>query len=183
MLWQVETFPFKSEKLVTRSKQDQEAIRILGTKTTRVEVGGIPRYATPLLRQRDMLLLQAPKEAVMPTLRGVEWRLAKDLAQAAAYKVEMEKLITAGSVIECGPETPANMQWPSVEISRACSIRFASSQKIVPSSILSGVMSLERHLLQCMSGRFYRSKQRAVRAVARSPHSATSPTTVSQTKM
>ncbi|KAK0156275.1 hypothetical protein N1851_000422 [Merluccius polli] len=107
-LWQVDMVPFRSEKLATRSKQDHEAISILETKTTRVEVEGILRYATPLLRRRDMPLFQATKEAVMPTLRGVERRLAKDLAQAAAYRVEMEKLIKAGSVIKCGPEAPAD---------------------------------------------------------------------------
>lgn len=84
-LWQVDTVPFRNEKLVTRSKQDQEAISILETKTTRVEVDGILRYATSLLRWRDMPLLQATKEAVMPTLQGVEWRLARDPAQVAAY--------------------------------------------------------------------------------------------------
>ncbi|KAI3374400.1 hypothetical protein L3Q82_005971 [Scortum barcoo] len=51
-----------------------------------------------------MPFLQATKEAVMPTLRSVERRLAKDPVQAAAYRVEMEKLIKAGSVIKCGPE-------------------------------------------------------------------------------
>ncbi|KAI3375531.1 hypothetical protein L3Q82_003855 [Scortum barcoo] len=103
-LWQVDIVPFRSEKLVTRSRQDQEAISILELKTTRVEVDGILRYATPLLRRRDMPFLQATKEAVMPTLRSVERRLAKDPVQAAAYRVEMEKLIKAGSVIKCGPE-------------------------------------------------------------------------------
>lgn len=107
-LWQVDLVPFRGEKLVTRSKQDQEAISILETKTIRVEVEGILRYATPLLRRRDMPLIQATKEAVMPILRGVEQRLAKDTTQAAAYKVEMEKLIKAGSVIKCGPEAPAD---------------------------------------------------------------------------
>ncbi|KAI3370766.1 hypothetical protein L3Q82_007111 [Scortum barcoo] len=66
-LWQVDTVPFRSEKLVTRSRQDQEAISILELKTTRIEVDGILRYATPLLRRRDMPFLQATKEAVMPT--------------------------------------------------------------------------------------------------------------------
>ncbi|KAI3377778.1 hypothetical protein L3Q82_008922 [Scortum barcoo] len=104
-LWQVDIVPFRSEKLVTRSRQDQEAISILELKTTRVEVDGILRYATPLLcRRRDMPFLQATKEAVMPTLRSVERRLAKGPVQAAAYRVEMEKLIKAGSVIKCGPE-------------------------------------------------------------------------------
>ncbi|XP_073722462.1 uncharacterized protein [Misgurnus anguillicaudatus] len=103
-LWQVDTVPFRSEKLVTRSRQDQEAISILETKTIRVEVDGILRYATPLLRRKDMPLLQATKEAVMPSLRSVERRLAKDPAKAEAYRVEMQKLINAGFVIKCEPK-------------------------------------------------------------------------------
>lgn len=103
-LWQVDIVPFRSEKLVTRSRQDQEAISILETKTIRVEVDGILRYATPLLRRKDMPLFQATKEAVMPCLRSVERRLARDPARAEAYRVEMEKLIKAGSVIKCGPK-------------------------------------------------------------------------------
>lgn len=55
-----------------------------------------------------MPLLQATKEAVISTLRSVEQRLAKDLAQAAAYRVVMEKLIKGGYVIKCGPEAPAD---------------------------------------------------------------------------
>lgn len=51
-----------------------------------------------------MPLLQATKEAVMPSLRGMERRLARDPAWAA---VEMEKLIKAGSVIKYDPEIPA----------------------------------------------------------------------------
>lgn len=53
-----------------------------------------------------MPLLQATKEAVMPNLRGVERRLARDPIRAAAYKVEMEKLIKAGSIVKCGPKVP-----------------------------------------------------------------------------
>lgn len=53
-----------------------------------------------------MPLLQATKDAIMPSLRGVERRLAKDPERAEAYKVEMEKLIKAGSIIKCGSGTP-----------------------------------------------------------------------------
>ncbi|XP_077361589.1 uncharacterized protein LOC144006560 [Festucalex cinctus] len=105
-LWQVDTIPFRSEKLVTRSKQDHEAITMLENKTTRVNVDGVLRYATPLLRQKTMPLLHSTKESVMPILRSVERRLAKDSVQAAAYKEEMEKLIRAGSVIKCSSEIP-----------------------------------------------------------------------------
>ncbi|XP_051809278.1 uncharacterized protein LOC127535407 [Acanthochromis polyacanthus] len=106
-LWLVDTVPFRSEKLVTRSKQDTYAIRTLETKTVRVEVDGVHRYTTPLLRRQGMPLLQATPMAVMPSLRSVERRLARDPAQAEAYRSEMEKLIEAGSVIKCGPEITA----------------------------------------------------------------------------
>ncbi|CAI5677376.1 unnamed protein product [Oreochromis niloticus] len=106
-LWQVDIVPFRNEKVVTRSRQNQEAIRILETRTVRVEVEGIFRYATPLLRRKGMPILKATKDAVMPSLRGVERRLAKDPERAEAYKVEMEKLIKAGSIVKCGSGTPA----------------------------------------------------------------------------
>ncbi|CAI5638743.1 unnamed protein product [Oreochromis niloticus] len=104
-LWQVDIVPFQNEKLVTRSRQDQEAIHILETRTVQIEFESILRYATPLLHQKGTPLLQATKDAVMPSLRGVERRLAKDPERAEAYKVEMEKLIKAGSIIKCGSET------------------------------------------------------------------------------
>lgn len=72
----------------------------------REEVDGTLRYATPLLRRKDMPLLKATKEAVMPSLRSVERRLAGEPARAEAYREEMAKLIQAGSVIECGSQTP-----------------------------------------------------------------------------
>ncbi|CAI5682781.1 unnamed protein product [Oreochromis niloticus] len=106
---------FRNEKPVTHSRQDQDAIRILETRTFRIEVEGILRFATPLLRQKGMPLLQATKDAVMPSLRGVERRLAKDPERAGAYKVEMEKLIKAGSIIKCGSGTPV-MEVPQVEV-------------------------------------------------------------------
>ncbi|XP_048863851.1 uncharacterized protein LOC125738694 [Brienomyrus brachyistius] len=98
-LWQLDTIPFRSEKLVTRSKQDLEAISILKSKTTRVELNGILRYATPLLRRKNMPRLQAPMEAVMPSLGSIERRLSRDPEKATAYKEEMEKLIKAGRFI------------------------------------------------------------------------------------
>lgn len=48
-LWEMDVLPWRSEKTSTRSKQDQEAIKLLDTKTVRVEVDGTKRYATPLL--------------------------------------------------------------------------------------------------------------------------------------
>ncbi len=65
-LWQLDVLPYRNEKLVTRSRCDQEAIILLETKTARVNVDGVLRYATPLLRKPDMPQLKAPKESVLP---------------------------------------------------------------------------------------------------------------------
>ncbi|XP_076856690.1 uncharacterized protein LOC143510810 [Brachyhypopomus gauderio] len=97
-LWQVDTVPFRSDKLVTRSRQDHEAVSLLEMRTSRVDVDGVLRYATPLLRHTNMPCLQATKDAVMPCLRRVERRLSRDPEWASAYKAEMGKLIQAGSV-------------------------------------------------------------------------------------
>lgn len=67
-LWQLDVLPYRREKLVTRSRQDQEAVRLLEAKTTQVKVDGIQRYATPLHRVKNMPQLQAPKEAVLANL-------------------------------------------------------------------------------------------------------------------
>ncbi|KAJ8410827.1 hypothetical protein AAFF_G00187840 [Aldrovandia affinis] len=42
-LWQLDTLPYRSERLVTRSRRDQEATNLLEAKTTRVEVEGVLR--------------------------------------------------------------------------------------------------------------------------------------------
>ncbi|KAJ7983376.1 hypothetical protein DPEC_G00379490, partial [Dallia pectoralis] len=41
-------------------------------KTIRVDIDGVLRYATPLLRKKDMPRFQAPREAVIPSLRSTE---------------------------------------------------------------------------------------------------------------
>ncbi|XP_048030832.1 uncharacterized protein LOC125266231 [Megalobrama amblycephala] len=97
-LWQLDILPFRCEKQVTRSREDQEAINLLESRTTRVEVNGIFRYATPLLRRKNSPLLCAPKEAVMPSLRSMERRLAQDQEKAAVYNAEIEKLVLNGAV-------------------------------------------------------------------------------------
>lgn len=97
-LWQVDTLPYTSKKAATRSKQDQQAMTLLQSSTTRVEVDEIQRYATPLLRRSDATLLHAPKEAVMPCLRSMERRLAKDPIRAEVYCNEIRKLEEAGYV-------------------------------------------------------------------------------------
>lgn len=109
-LWQMDVLPYRSEKLAVRSRQDQEAVKLLQDHTVRVKVGGTERYATPLLRVKNMPLLKATPEAVLPFLRGTEKRLSKSPEQAAAYQREIEKLVEAGYVVklpeqaESGPE-------------------------------------------------------------------------------
>lgn len=68
-LWQLDVLPFRNEKEVTRSKEDQQAIDILESRTVRVQVEGVHRYATPLLRRTEFPQVKAPQEAVTDTHR------------------------------------------------------------------------------------------------------------------
>ncbi len=97
-LWQLDTLPYQSEKVVSRSRQDAKAIHILEEKTTRIDVNGVQRYATPLLWKESLPPLNAPKEAVMALLCSTERKLAKDPKRAAAYESEIQKLSQAGYV-------------------------------------------------------------------------------------
>ncbi|XP_073731871.1 uncharacterized protein [Misgurnus anguillicaudatus] len=99
-LWQIDTLPYINEKTATRSKQDQYAITLLQTHTTRVNVNGVMRYATPLLRRSNAKVLKAPKEAVMANLRSTERKLSKDPRRAESYCSEMIKLQQSGYVAE-----------------------------------------------------------------------------------
>lgn len=101
----MDVLPWHSEKASTRSRQDKEAIHLLETKTKTVEVDGVQRYATPLLRTQNIPKLQAPKVAVLPQLRNTEKRLSRDPDQAAAYKAEIERLEEAGYVVKLGPSS------------------------------------------------------------------------------
>ncbi|XP_065118880.2 uncharacterized protein [Paramisgurnus dabryanus] len=103
-LWKMDILPFQSEKVLTRSRQDQESIQLLQDKTVRVEVDGVQRYATPLLRVKNMPFLQAPKEAVLPQLRGIENRLERKPDQAAAYQEEIVRLQKAGYIMKLNPK-------------------------------------------------------------------------------
>lgn len=103
-LWQTYILPIRSKGLVTRLKQDQEALTLLQTQTMRVLVDGVSRYATPLLRKKDMALLQAFKEAVLPNLRSTEKCLERDTIKAAAYKEEIRKLEVSGYARKLPPE-------------------------------------------------------------------------------
>lgn len=103
-LWKMDFLPYQNEKVLTRSRQDQECIQLLQDKTVRVDVNGIRRYATPLLRTKNMPCLHAPKEAVLPQLRGIENRLNKNPEQAAAYQEEIARLQQAGYITKLHPE-------------------------------------------------------------------------------
>ncbi len=104
----MDVVPYHSENVVTRSKRDQEAIQLLQEKTTRVEVDGIMRYATPLLRVKSMPHLTMPKEAILPQLRSVERKLLKNSDQASAYQAEITKLKEAGYAVKLEPSEVEN---------------------------------------------------------------------------
>lgn len=97
-LWQMDVLPWHNEKTCIRSRRDQEALELLERKTTRIEVDGVKRYATPLLRAKDMPVLKAPKEAVLSQLRATEKRLVKNPQLADAYTTEIARLEQAGYV-------------------------------------------------------------------------------------
>ena len=42
-LWQLDVLPFRNEKMVVRSREDQDAMNLLETKTRRMEVEGVHR--------------------------------------------------------------------------------------------------------------------------------------------
>ncbi|XP_019204872.1 uncharacterized protein LOC109196100 [Oreochromis niloticus] len=103
-LWQLDVLPFRNEKEVTRSKEDQQAIDILESRTVRVQVEGVHRYATPLLRRAGFPQVKAPEGAVMALLRANERRLRKDPSRAQTYNEEIKKLEKAGYVVKLTPE-------------------------------------------------------------------------------
>ncbi|KAK7881979.1 hypothetical protein WMY93_028153 [Mugilogobius chulae] len=103
-LWQLDVLPYRSEKVVTRSREDSEALKTLEDKTVRVEIDGVLRYATPLLWRKDLPELTAPKEAVLPHLRSTEKRLINDPSKTAAYKEEISKLLSSGYVKKLTPD-------------------------------------------------------------------------------
>ncbi|KAL6469323.1 hypothetical protein MHYP_G00228470 [Metynnis hypsauchen] len=105
-LWRVDTVPFHREQDCTRSRQDHDAMEMLETKTVRIEVEGTHRYATPLLRKRDMPLLRSSETAVLPRLRSLERKLVRDPQSAAAYSAEIQKLLLSGSVVKLKERPP-----------------------------------------------------------------------------
>lgn len=112
-LWQMDVLPWRNEKTSATSRQDQEAVALLEAKTVRVKVDGVQRYGTPLLRVKNMPQLRAPKEAVLPQLRGIGERLVKAPDQAQAYKAEIQKLEQSGYVVKLAPgvEQDTDISW------------------------------------------------------------------------
>ncbi|KAI2656414.1 Aspartyl/glutamyl-tRNA(Asn/Gln) amidotransferase subunit C [Labeo rohita] len=106
-LWLVDTLPY-NERMVTRSKQDKDTLAMLQNAITRVDVDGVQRYATPLLQRMPMTILHAGKEAVLPSLRSTERRLARDHERAKAYCTEIHKLESAGYVAKITTEEAHN---------------------------------------------------------------------------
>lgn len=80
---------------MTRSHCDQDAINLLESKTVRVDVDGV---------KKEMPMLQAPKEAVLPLLRGLEKWLGRNQEWARSYNQEIDRLEEAGFVIKLKPE-------------------------------------------------------------------------------
>ena len=77
---------------------------VLEAKTERVNIKGVMRFATPLLRMRDAPPLRANKETVLPNLRGTEKHLSKDPEKAKTYEAEIQKLLDAGSAVKLPSE-------------------------------------------------------------------------------
>ncbi|XP_059364848.1 uncharacterized protein LOC132103769 [Carassius carassius] len=103
-LWQLDVLPSRSEKVITRSKQDQMAADMLETKTRRVEVDGVRRYATPLLRAPNAPLLKGTVESVLSSLRNTEKHLSRDPERAKVYEAEIQKLLDSGYVVRVPSE-------------------------------------------------------------------------------
>lgn len=77
---------------------------MLEAKTVSVNVDGVLRYATPLLCKKEKPKLTAPKEAVLPHLRGLEKHLSKNLELAKAFNQEIAWLEQSGYAVKLAPE-------------------------------------------------------------------------------
>lgn len=69
-LWQMDVLPYRIEKLVVRSRQDQEAVCLLEEQTVRVSIDGIERYATPLLKSQEHASATCPTRSCAATAKG-----------------------------------------------------------------------------------------------------------------
>jgi len=97
-LWKVDILPFRNEKVITRSKQDQAAMELLASKSKKINVDGVQRYATLLLLASSAIKLQALPNAVMSSLRCIEQCLQRNPKTAAVYNQEIAKLEESGYV-------------------------------------------------------------------------------------
>ncbi|KAE8278169.1 hypothetical protein D5F01_LYC23757 [Larimichthys crocea] len=100
----MDVLPYQSEKVITRSKQDQEALAQLENYTVKVEINRVGRYATPLIHNLKISKPQAPKESVLPALRRMERKLMKNPELAVIYNKEINKLLEAGYVKKLSPQ-------------------------------------------------------------------------------
>ena len=89
--------------MVVRSHEDQYAMNLLETETQRLEVEGVHRYATPLLRKFGAPKLNSSTHSVMAHLRATEKRLKRDPERAAIYSAEINKLMDSGYVKKLQP--------------------------------------------------------------------------------
>lgn len=103
-LWQLDVLPFRNEKMVVRSREDQDAISLLQTKTQQLKVGGVYRYATPLLRKPGAPKLNSSAHSVMAHLRATERWLKREPEKAAIYSAQINKLIEAGYAKKLHPK-------------------------------------------------------------------------------
>ncbi|KAE8278171.1 hypothetical protein D5F01_LYC23759 [Larimichthys crocea] len=99
----MDVLPYQSEKVITRSKQDQEALAQLENYTVKVEINRVGRYATPLIHNLKISKPQAPKESVLPALRRMERKLMNP-ELAVIYNKEINKLLEAGYVKKLSPQ-------------------------------------------------------------------------------
>ncbi|KAL7880314.1 hypothetical protein SRHO_G00025680 [Serrasalmus rhombeus] len=103
-LWQLDVLPYRNEKLVVRSREDQEAIKLLEDKTKRVSINGVLHYATPLLWKSGTPKLNGSIQSVMANLRSTERRLKRDYERELTYRAEINKLVQAGYISKLQPD-------------------------------------------------------------------------------
>lgn len=109
-LWQLDVLPYRNEKLVVQSREDQEAIKLFECRTQRIQVDNVLRYATPLLCKPGAPKLTSPIQSVMANLRSTERKLQRDPDKSAVYSEEINKLIKAGYVTKLQPEEVAKSE-------------------------------------------------------------------------
>lgn len=102
-LWQLDNLPFRNEKVITKSKQDHEAMDLLASKTKRVDVDGVLRYATSLLCAAFAVQLRASPNVVMSSLRCFEHCLQRNPESAAVYGQEIAKCEKSGYISKVEP--------------------------------------------------------------------------------